>query len=54
MRKEGSEQGMLELNLKEFTRKVPRERMFLAKDIAHVKMSRPERGFICVESKRKV
>lgn len=45
---------MFELNLKEFIRKVLRERMFLVKDIVYVKMLRLERGFICVESKRKL
>lgn len=39
----GSEQEVLELSLKEFTRKVTRERMFLVKDVALVKVLRPER-----------
>ena len=44
--KRGSERGVLELSRKESTRKVTRERMFLAKAVAQVKVSRPER--LCV------
>lgn len=52
----GLEKGVLELSLKEFTRKVTRERMFLAKDVAHINMSKPERVYMFqeVESKRKL
>lgn len=46
----GSEQEMLELILKEFTRKVTRERMFLPKNVAHVKVSERVCMFRCVES----
>lgn len=56
LREKGIEKGVLGLNLKEFTRKVTRERMFLAKYVALINMSRPER--MCyvqeVESKRKL
>lgn len=46
---EGGSEQEVELSLKEFTRKVKRERMFLAKDVAHVKVSRPEReGRVCM------
>lgn len=31
------------MSLKKFSREVTRERMFLAKDATHVKVSRPER-----------
>lgn len=42
----GSEQEVLELSLKEFTRKVTRERMFLAKDVAHVSVEAREGVYV--------
>lgn len=45
-REERVRAGVLELSRKESTRKVTRERMFLAKALAQVKVSRSER--LCV------
>lgn len=45
------------MSLKKFSRKVTRERKFLAKDAAPVKVSRPERMCMfrrCVENKEEI